>query len=98
MIIADNRTPDQVTTHNWLVVATDTFLSGWGDASRKYSYAAWACDTIEAAERVSDRVARRGDTARVRIVNSNNYRPNSRYCGHLQIYVVDSEHRYSYAE
>jgi hypothetical protein len=98
MIIADNRTPEERKKFCWLVVATDTFLSGWGDAGSKYSYAAWACDTLEAAERVSDRVARRGDTARVRIVDGKNYRPNSRYCGHLSIYVVDNDHRYNAPE
>ena len=98
MIIADNRTPEERKKFCWLVVATDTFLSGWGAPGSKYSYAAWACDTLEAAERVSERVARRGDTARVRIVDGKTYRPNSRYCGHLQIYVVDNDHRYNAPE
>jgi hypothetical protein len=94
MIIADRRTPDQVTTHNWLVVATDTFLSGRGAPGSKYSYAAWACDTLEAAERVADRVRKRCDSSRVRIVHEGGYRPR---CAHFQVYVIDEGHRYASA-
>ena len=94
MNVEDNRTPTEKVTHRWLVVMTDTFMSGWGDAHRGSSYVAWACEDLETAERVADRVRARSDAIRVRIVYDRGYRPR---CAHLQVYVVDEHHRYAAA-
>lgn len=87
MIRKDDRTPDERKTHTILVVGTDSFLSGWGEASGGLSYAAWAC-TSEQLPRVERWVRSRSDMKRVRIA-SDPYRPR---CKHLHVYVVDNEH------
>jgi len=94
MNVEDNRTPTEKLSHRWLVVMTDTCMSGWGRARAGASYAAWACDTLEAAERVADRVRKRCDSSRVRIVHEGGYRPR---CAHFQVYVIDEDHRYASA-
>ena len=43
MELVDDRTPEQKKSHSWLVIGTDSFMSGWGKASGGKSYAAWAC-------------------------------------------------------
>ena len=85
----DDRTPDQMKTHDWLVVGTDSFLSGWGRASGGASYAAWAC-RYDDLKTVEDWVESRGDMKRVRVVKADDYRP--RGTGHLHIYVVEPGH------
>jgi hypothetical protein len=94
MDVQDNRTLAEKGTHRWLVVMTDTFMSGWGGAGCGSSFAAWACEDLETAERVADRVRQRSDASRVRIVHDSGYRPR---CAHLQVYVVDGDHRYASA-
>lgn len=89
MIRVDDRTADQRETHTMLVVGTDSFLSGWGQARNGYSYAAWACrpEDMNACE---SWVRQRGDMKRVRIVGDD-YRPSAA-CTHLHIYVWDDCH------
>lgn len=90
MQIKDDRNDEQRNTHRYLVVATDTFLSGWGAAAGGSSYAAWACEGPEAARKVRERIRARGDMQRVRVIYSdpgNPYRPSPR-CKHLHIYVA----------
>ena len=84
MIKVDDRTPEQVKSHRWLVVGTDSFLSGWGHAKGMTSYAGWAVDYghLLAAE---SWVIARSDMKRVRIVLANTYRPKGDI--HLHIYV-----------
>ena len=82
--IEDDRTIEQRATHNWAVVGTDPFMSGWGRAENGPSYAAWAT-TADNLENVEYWVRSRGDMHRVRIVNLNDYRP--RHAAHLHIYV-----------
>jgi hypothetical protein len=94
MIVEDNRTPTEKDTHRWLVVMTDTWMSGWGDARRGSSFAAWACEDLKTAEQVADRVRKRSDASRVRIVHDRGYRPR---CAHFQVYTVDEHHRYAAA-
>lgn len=93
MIIEDDRTPEQKQTHRMIVLGTDTFLSGWGQARGGASYAGWAC-TPDLADRVFRHVSARSDMHRVRLV-SGDYRPSARYCAHLHVYVVDADHRYA---
>ena len=85
----DDRTPEQQITHPCLVVGTDSFLSGWGEAQDGASYAAWACPE-EDWSTVERWVRQRGDMRRVRqAVDTprSPYRPGRR-CAHLHIYVA----------
>jgi hypothetical protein len=90
MIVKDDRTAEQRDTHRWLVVGTDSFMSGWGQAASGNSYAAWACETLAEAKAVQRWVSARSEMKRVRLVldgASSPYRPDSRYCAHLHIYL-----------
>lgn len=84
MIFKDDRTAEQMKTHNRLVVATDRFLSGWGKAEGGGSYAPWACTEgeLEACERW---VRNREDMLRVRVVDADSYKPSG--AAHFHIYV-----------
>ena len=83
MIIQDDRTDDQKKTHQWLVVGTDSFMSGWGEAKGMVSYAAWAT-TQEGLNDTLCWVERRGDMKRIRVVYGD-YKPKGKV--HLHIYV-----------
>ena len=85
---SDDRTEDQRRTHTVLIVGTDSFLSGWGEARNGVSYAAWACQPKD-ADRVERWVRSRSDMKRVRVTGDPYYPKGT---GHLQIYVVDEKH------
>jgi len=88
MEIQDDRNPEQMKTHRFLVVGTDPFMSGWGGAAGGTSYAAWAC-TAETVDKVEARILARGDMKRVRVVTENSRRRyRSRGKGHLHIYLA----------
>jgi len=84
-IIKDNRTEAQKLTHTIGIVGTDPFLSRWGLAKDRTSYAAWAC-TPENWHKVERVVKARGDMLRVRTVTLADYRPSPDV--HLRIYVA----------
>ncbi len=88
-IIEDDRTEEEKKTHNCLVLGTDKFLSGWGQAKGGLSYAAWACEPKNLWY-VEHWVKSRHDMKNVRIVSAN-YRPPIT-CAHLHIYVVNESH------
>ena len=90
MKIVDDRTEEQKITHNWFIIGTDRYLSGWGEAKGGYSYAVWACRPKDRAK-VRQWVENRGDMKRIREAFGK-YRPNPRYCAHCHIYVVTEEH------
>lgn len=88
MEMEDDRTPEERKTHRYLVIGTDSFLSGWGGAEGGASYAVWACR--EEHERdVLEWVQRRSDMKRVR-TTFGDYRPKGK--GHCHIYVVRDGH------
>ena len=89
MTVVDDRTDAQRATHTYLVVGTDSFMSGWGGAAGGTSYAAWAC-TGRDLSRVRAWVEGRSDMRRVRVVSADGGRPRGR--GHAHIYVVDAGH------
>ncbi len=89
MIIQDDRTDEQKDSHYILVVGTDKFMSGWGQAEGGKSYAAWACD-LNNWHIVKSWVNNRGDMQRVRVIHAHGYNPRGK--GHLHIYVVDEKH------
>ena len=86
--IVDDRTKQEQLTHTWLVIGTDTFLSGWGQAKGIPSYAAWACKPDD-VNRVFNWVESRSDMKRVREALAANYHPSG---VHLHIYVVTPNH------
>ena len=93
MILKDDRTIEQTKDEGyvWLVIGTDTCMSGWGRAEKGKSYAAWACK-FEDLDRVEAWVRNRKEMKRVRIVHDSkgNYHP--RNAGHCHIYVVTEDH------
>jgi len=88
MKIMDDRTDLEKRTHPVIVVGTDSFMSGWGEAKGGVSYAGWAC-TVGDHYAVDRWVRARSDMKRVRTV-SDPYRP--RGAGHCHIYVVGPCH------
>lgn len=94
MQVQDDRTPEQLTTHTWFVIGTDSFMSGWGQAQGGKSYAAWACEPKH-SQLVLAWVERRSDMLRVRetidpCFDGTRYRPSG--TGHCHIYVVTAGH------
>ena len=92
MKLVDERTAEQQKSHNWLVIGTDSFMSGWGGASGGLSYAVWACEGKD-LDKVESWVESRSDMKRVRVSNESNrkYRPG-KACAHCHIYVVTNDH------
>ena len=84
MIIQDDRTDEQKSTHRWAWVMTDRFMSGWGPCEGGTSYAGWAfADGDDNA--CESWVRSRGESMRVRLVNLSGYKPSR--CAHCHIYV-----------
>jgi len=88
MILVDDRTKEEKVSHDWLVIGTDTFLSGWGKAKGGTSYAVWAC-IPDNRQKVLNWVEGRSDMKRVR-ETVGSYRPSG--VGHCHIYVVNEGH------
>lgn len=88
MIYVDDRTSKEKETHGYIVVGTDSFMSGWGEARGGVSYAGWACKSKD-LNKVESWVRRRSDMKRVRIVGEG-YRPSGQ--GHCHVYVVNEGH------
>ena len=87
----DDRTTEQKKTHRWGVVATDKFMSGWGQASNGLSKCAWAVKDGLDINKVERWVDNRNEMKYVNVVDLNTYRP-SRATAHFHIYVVDEGH------
>lgn len=90
MIFKDDRTESQRQTHTIGIVGTDSFMSGWGDASGGTSVACWACSPDQSYTRVFDWVNGRSEMKRVRVVDLRTWRP--RNASHVHIYAVESGH------
>lgn len=60
-MIKDQRTDKEKETSNYFVMGRDTFLSGWGEAEKTYSYAVWFCETKEQHKELKRWVKERGD-------------------------------------
>jgi len=83
----DDRTLEEMKTHNWLVTATDRFMSGWGDAKGGASKCAWACKR-EDVDTVYNWVSNRSEMKYVNVTN-NKWHPRA---AHVHIYVVHEGH------
>jgi hypothetical protein len=88
MTLNDDRTEEQKVSHPWIVLATDSFMSGWSCFDRYTSYAGWA-HRPEDRDQVLAWVHSRPEMKRVREVGSD-YRPSGPV--HCHIYVVGTEH------
>ncbi len=84
MKIIDDRKPEHK-QNQVLVVATDTFLSGWGEAAKGKSMAAWSVKPID-ADIVKEWVQNRTDMKNVAI-RGGDYKPKN--AEHFHIYVAD---------
>jgi len=85
----DERTEEQKKTHNWLVTATDRFMSGWGECSNGgVSKCAWACRTEDVHD-VFKWVSERDEMKYVNVTNRPWYPRNA---AHVHIYVVTEGH------
>lgn len=78
-----HRDPQSPEFLPYIVVGTDSFLSGWGQARGGASFAGWACTDADLNACLA-MVERRPEMKRVRIVG-HDYRPTGK--GHCQIYL-----------
>ncbi len=85
----DRRTEEEFLTHNWLVTATDKFMSGWGNARGGKSKVAWACKP-EHVDAVLAWVESRDEMKFVNVHKAESWKP--RNFAHLSIYVVNEGH------
>lgn len=82
--VIDDRRSDKDKARTWgFVVATDSFLSGWGQAPGRSLFAVPVVNNKQAAI-VAHNMGHRTDMKRVRIVGAN-YRPQLRDGDHLSI-------------
>lgn len=86
----DRRTPEEKASTQWFVVATDKFMSGWGQAPGR-SLFALACSTWDDAQVVRDNLLARPEMKRVRVVGGD-WRPRLGEGDHLSIGGKTSAH------
>jgi hypothetical protein len=60
-IINDKRTNEQKQLDQYFVMGKDTFMSGWGHAENKVSYAVWVCKDKNDRDKLKEWVKSRGD-------------------------------------
>lgn len=90
--IKDDRNVDEHLSHNWLVIARDRFMSGWGGAAGGASIAVWACATLPEAEACEQWVRNRSEMRNVRLVREKNRTLARIRAAHVHVYVVDAGH------
>ena len=88
----DDRTVAQHMSHTWLVVARDSFMSGWGGAAGGASIVAWACATLEEAEQCEQWVRNRSEMRYVRLVRESKGYIDRLRGAHVHVYVVEDWH------
>jgi len=87
----DDRTPEEVKTHVWGVVARDSFMSHWGGSRGGFSRCAWACSPGADIDKLYSWVTDREEMKYVNIVKIDTYRP-SKSTAHYHIYACNSDH------
>ncbi len=92
-ILTDDRTEEEVNKTIGFIIATDKFMSGWGDAPGK-SVVAIPFVSCEDMEVVRERMERRAEMKRIRVVYNKNYRPRLYKGDHLHIYNTSTSFRY----
>ena len=93
-IINDDRTPEEITNTIGFVVATDNFMSGWGNAQGR-SIVAVPFVSEEDCKKIMNRMELRREMKRVREIWSNEYKPRLYEGDHLHIYDTTTSFRYS---
>ena len=83
--IIDDRRSEKDKARTWgFVVATDSFMSGWGRAPGRSIFAVPVVD-LRQAEIVLDNMEHRTEMKRARLVLADNYRPKLRGGDHFSI-------------
>lgn len=90
--IRDDRNATEHLSHNWLVIARDRFMSGWGGAVGGASIAVWACATLPEAEACEQWVRNRGEMRNVRLVRESKRTISRIRAAHIHVYVVHEGH------
>lgn len=93
-IIEEDRTAEEVQKTIGFVVATDKFMSGWGNAEGR-SLIAVPFTSEEDREKVLRRIARRSEMKRVRTVRGKEFKPRLNSGDHLHIYDTTKSFRYA---
>ena len=88
--IKDDRTDAEKDVTIGFVVATDKFLSGWGDATGGRSIVARPVRDTQECDRVMQLFEDRDDFKHVRYASGSAYKPRLRNADHLHIYNFDS--------
>lgn len=97
-IIQDDRDEKEIVTHTRGVIARDTFLSGWGKAKGKTSYAVWAYDpNVLRGAAILSNIKDRDEMRNVNIVELTTPKGKDTYShlpprGHIHIYVMNPGH------
>lgn len=91
-VIDDCRTDDDKAATEGFVVATDSFMSGWGQAPARSFFAVPFRSPYEATI-VLDNMEARSEMKRVRLAGKN-YRPQLRSGDHLSIRAIDDCSRF----
>lgn len=92
--LVDDRTTDEVKLTVGFVKATDKFMSGWGKALGK-SVIAVPFTSADDMDKVMERINRRNEMKRVRVVMGNEYHPSLNSNDHLHIYNTTTSFRYT---
>tara|TARA_R100001086_G_scaffold243162_1_gene171710 strand:- start:404 stop:757 length:354 start_codon:yes stop_codon:yes gene_type:complete len=90
--IKDDRTDEEVRNTIGFVVATDSFMSGWGDAPGK-SIVAVPVINDKDRQRVEVVMSRRSEMKRLRFAYGSNYKPKLGKDDHLHIYNTNTSFR-----
>lgn len=94
MIRTDDRTPIEIENTIGFVIATDKFMSGWGQAKGK-SVVAVPFTSEQDKEKILNRMERRNEMKRVRITYGKEYKPKLTTNDHLHIYNTTNSFRYA---
>lgn len=92
-IIQDDRTTAEKAATICFIVATDNFLSGWGQAAKR-SIVAVPIINDDDRQKVWLRMTVRKEMKRIRIITGNVYRPKLYPGDHLHIYNTTNSFRY----
>ena len=88
--IKDDRTDAEKDVTIGFVVATDAFMSGWGNAKNGRSIVARPIRDTEECDRLMRLFEDRDEFKRVRYASGRDYNPRLRGCDHLHIYNFDT--------
>lgn len=89
-IIKDRRTEEQAEALTVGVIGYDDWMSNWGQAEGRASYACWACSEDD-ADQVEQWVKDHKDLADVRRVDMDTFKPSPEGV-HVSIYPAASGH------